>query len=317
MGESVKAYCLKEGRGWLIGQWDFERNKELTPESLTYGSNRRVWWICEKGHHWQASAKSRCTGGTGCPVCSGRRVLKGENDLASVYPELAAQWHPVKNGLLRPADINNGSHRKVWWKCGKGHEWQASVASRAMGSGCPVCAGKIVAQGENDLQSLYPNTALQWHPVKNGGLTPGMVTPYSNRKVWWVCEEGHEYQAAIAARTMHGSGCPYCAGRKVLAGFNDLATVMPRVAAEWDPDLNEGITPDMVTAGSRKKVWWRCSCGHVWKAVISSRTGTRRSGCPVCAGNVRMSKTRRYAAMSYRAPPGAGGMREISASSRR
>ena len=119
--------------------------------------------------------------------------------------------------------------------------------------------------------------------LRNGPLTPRQVTPTSNRKAWWLCPRGHSFQAVIAART-NGSDCPYCSNRKVLKGFNDLATLHPRVAAEWHPTLNGALTPEQVTPGSRKKVWWRCAFGHVWKAVIYPRTGPKKCGCPVCAG---------------------------------
>ena len=187
-----------------------------------------------------------------------------------------------------------GSRRKVWWQCAKGHVWQAAIASRAVdGAGCPVCAGKQVAAGENDLATLFPHLAQQWDRARNGAMTPETVSPYSNRKAWWVCALGHRWQAAVSARA-GGSDCPYCAGRKVLAGFNDLATKDPTVAAEWDPTLNGGLTPQMVTAGSHKKVWWRCSENHVWKAVVYARTGAKHCGCPVCAGKVSRRNQVRY-----------------------
>jgi hypothetical protein len=150
-----------------------------------------------------------------------------------------------------------------------------------------VCAGRAVRAGENDLASAFPAVAAQWHPTKNGSLTPDQVAPFSNRKVWWQCPRGHSYQAWIQHRTGRSSGCPYCAGRKVLPGFNDLATVEPKVAAQWHPELNGALTPRQVTAGSRKKVWWQCPEGHVWKAEIHSRTGPQKCGCPVCAGKVK------------------------------
>lgn len=275
----------------LARQWHPTRNGDLTPEQVVPGSHRMVWWVCEKGHQWRASIKSRVAG-CGCPVCANREIHPAENDLASQHPMLAVQWHPTKNGSLTPEQIPPGTTRKVWWRCEKGHEWQASVASRVSGCGCPVCAGKVIVPGENDLQSLFPDIAKEWHPTRNGTTTPGTVSPYSNRKVWWNCEKGHDYQAVVAARTQSGCGCPYCAGRKVLCGFNDLATVNPDIAAQWYTPLNGNLTPQMVTAGSRKKVWWQCSEGHVWKAAVYSRTGKRKSGCPVCAGKVKV--TQRY-----------------------
>ncbi len=201
--------------------------------------------------------------------------------------DLLCQWHSTKNGMLTPSQITPGTTRKVWWRCEHGHEWRATVASRTGGSGCPYCAGKAVIAGENDLATSYPELAAQWHTTNNLPLTPTAVTPYSNRKVWWRCEQGHEYQAAVSHRSKHGSGCPYCANRKVLFGFNDLATVEPNIAAQWHPTLNGALTPQMVTAGSRKRVWWECPSGHVWKAVVYSRATGRKCGCPVCAGSVR------------------------------
>lgn len=151
--------------------------------------------------------------------------------------------------------------------------------------------------GENDLASQFPAIAAQWHPSKNETLTPQQVTPSSNRKVWWRCEKGHDYQAAVGARTIRGNGCPYCAGRKVLPGFNDLATLAPDVARQWHSTLNGTLTPQMVTTGSRRKVWWECDQGHVWKAAIYSRTGPKKCGCPVCAGKISKSRLARYQAV--------------------
>ena len=267
----------------IARQWHPTKNDSLTPDHVLPGSHRIVWWRCEQGHEWQAQIKSRVNG-AGCPICANKQVQIGANDLQSLYPDLAHQWHPTKNGALTPADVVPGTRRKVWWQCDQGHEWQASVASRVNGSGCPICAGKIVVPGDNDLASQYPDIARQWHPTKNGALTPEHVAPASNRKVWWRCEKDHDYQAVIASRTQRGGGCPYCANKKVLAGFNDLATLESTVAKEWHPTKNGALTPQDVTPGSRKRVWWRCSAGHEWQAVIYSRTGSQHCGCPVCSG---------------------------------
>lgn len=280
----------------LLQQWHPAKNEPLTPKTVTYGSKRKVWWRCEKGHEWQAIVKSR-TSGTGCPICANRRLVPGENDLAVTHPGLARQWHAVKNGRLTPHDVGAGTKRKVWWRCEKGHEWQASVTSRTSGgTGCPVCAGRTVLPGDNDLARCFPDIAAQWHPRRNGALAPKALSPYSNRRVWWVCGLGHEWQAAVASRTMNGSGCPYCAGRRVLPGFNDLASLAPQVAAQWHPTLNGTLTPEMVTVGSHRKVWWECPSGHIWKAVVHSRAGPKKCGCPVCAGRVKADRAERYAA---------------------
>lgn len=277
----------------LAREWHPTRN-EITPQQVLPGSHKAVWWVCKRGHEWKASVKSRVVG-SGCPVCANRMVIPKENDLATEFPEIAAQWHPTKNGTCTAYDVTSGSRRKIWWICEKGHEWQASVYSRALGgNGCPVCAGRKVVSGENDLASQFPEIAAQWHTEKNGTLTPQQVTPYANRKVWWKCELKHSYQAMISSRTMSGTGCPYCAGRKVLPGFNDLATLYPEIAKQWHSALNGALTPNSVTAGSHRKVWWQCAEGHVWQAVIYTRTGVKKCGCPVCAGRVKQTKNEKY-----------------------
>lgn len=286
---------LASQRPDLVAQWHPEKNLPMTPERVTVGSHYRAWWVCEQGHEWRAIVKSRSIGGCGCPVCANRVLLRGVNDLASTHPEVAAQWHPTKNGNLTPQDIQAGNRRKVWWLCERGHIWQAAVFSRAYGgTGCPVCAGKTVVSGENDLESQFPAIAAQWHPEKNGNLLPAGVSPYSNRRVWWRDGLGHEWQATVAARTERGSGCPYCTGKTALPGFNDLATLAPEVAKQWHPTLNGGLTPEQVTIGSRRMAWWQCPNGHIWKAIIYSRAGPQKCGCPICSGRISPNRLERY-----------------------
>ena len=277
----------------LAAEWHPTKNGDLTPSDVLPGSHRLVWWQCPHGHEWRAQIKSRVSG-AGCPVCSNRALLRGVNDLATNNPELALQWHPTKNGDLTPADVVPGTRRKVWWVCDKGHEWRAAVSARVNGSGCPVCTSKKIVPGINDLASQYPAVAKEWHPTKNGTLTPDHIAPASNRKVWWICDKGHEYQAVVSTRTQRNGGCPYCANKRVLPGFNDLATKYPEIAAQWHPTMNGSLTPDHVLPGSRKKVWWQCRSGHVWQAVVYSRTGNQRSGCPICTGYAVGKRREKY-----------------------
>lgn len=301
MGETLTEYCTRMGKPELLKQWHRNRNGPLTPDMIAYGSRTKVWWRCDQGHEWQAMVKSRIAG-CGCPVCANRKIVPGENDLATTHPELAAQWHPEKNPGETPYQISAGTRRKVWWRCERGHEWQATVNSRAEGAGCPVCANKLILPGENDLASRFPDLAREWDTALNLPLTAESVSPCSNRRVWWRCDLGHTYRAPVSHRTTRKSGCPYCAGKKVLPGFNDLATLEPDIAAQWDTELNAPLTPEQVTVGSHQKVWWRCAEGHVWQAMIYSRTGAKKCGCPVCAGVVKRVPRHRYAVPAERKP---------------
>ncbi len=301
MGQSLRAYCLQMGMENLLAEWDAERNAPLTPDSVSFGSQRRVFWHCGSGHEWASTVYVR-TSGARCPFCSGKKPIPGETDLASTDPAVAAEWHPTKNGDLTPSMVGRGSHKKVWWLCGRGHEWNAAVYSRASGVGCPVCGGRKVVPGENDLAALYPALAAEWSD-KNLPLTPREVRPQSNRYVWWRCGKGHEWKATPNNRVGLSRGCPYCANRKLLPGFNDLASRCPKLAAEWHPTLNGSLTPDGVLYGSNQKAWWLCGEGHAWKAVISTRSGKKKYGCPLCAGNVSKKWRSRYERELAELPP--------------
>ena len=210
-----------------------------------------------------------------------RSFVKGVNDLLTLRPDIAAEWHPTKNGDLTPADISRASNTKVWWRCKEGHEWVTSVNNRIRGTGCPICAGRIISVGFNDLVTVMPHIAAEWHPTKNGDLLPTQVTAGSGKKVWWLGECGHEWETTVLNRTKNKTNCPICSGKKVVAGINDLATTNPALAAEWHPTKNGDLLPVDVTKGSNKKVWWHCSkCGHEWEAIIANRAKVR--GCNVC-----------------------------------
>ena len=194
----------------LMREWDVEKNSTLgfDPNTLGEASHTKVWWRCENGHSWDAMISNRVKHNRGCPYCSHQLPIPGETDLASQYPELAKEWHPTKN-KVSPTEVMPRTHKKAWWVCAKGHEWEAVIGSRVSGVGCPYCANKKVLKGFNDLATINPELAKEWHPSKNGELSAEDVTPASGEKVWWICSYGHEYQAQVCARKA-GSGCPKC-----------------------------------------------------------------------------------------------------------
>ena len=235
------------------------------PSTVTAGVNRKVPWICPRGHRYEASINNR-SNGTGCPICAGRRVLVGYNDLATTHEDLA------KESVVGDARaVTAGSGQRLRWRCARGHEWEAPVAGRVRGEGCPVCAGRAVVVGENDLATTHPEIAGGAH-----GWDPSTVVAGSNRRVAWHCAEGHEWEASVINRT-RGHRCPYCAGQRVLAGYNDLATTHPELVKEV-----EGWDPTTVIAGTGKRLAWRCSLGHTWIARGAERV--KGKGCPYCAG---------------------------------
>lgn len=266
--------------------WHPILNGELRPEDVSPGSRKQVWWQCGKGHSWRAPPYS-IKAGTSCPYCFGRYAIPGETDLATTHPHLLTAWSP--RNTLSPTEVTAGSHKKAWWRCEKGHEWESLIVSYVIdGCGCPYCAGRRAIPGETDLATVRPEIMEEWDREKNALIDPGEMLPSSHEKVWWRCALGHSWQAMVFSRTREQTaGCPYCTGRKVLPGFNDLATLKPKVAEEWYQTLNGTLRPEDVTLGSNKRVWWQCREGHVWQAVIYSRTRRKGAGCPVCAGVVK------------------------------
>lgn len=192
----------------LAKQWDLEKNAPVTPRDVTEFCNNKYWWICEKGHSWKATVSNRSYE-EDCPYCSHRLAIPGENDLETINPKLAAEWHPTKNKGFSPNHCLPMSNEKVWWKCEKGHEWEAVIFARSMGSGCPCCAGIVAIPGENDLETVDPELASEWHPTKNKERRPSEFLPMSSYKAWWQCKQGHEWEATISSRSK-GSKCPRC-----------------------------------------------------------------------------------------------------------
>ena len=199
--------------------------------------------------------------------------------LARLYPKVAAEWHPTRNADLRPDMVPAAARHRAWWQCTHGHEWEAPVGQRTGGTGCPYCSGLPPVVGVTDLATTHPVLAGEWHPTRNGTLTPTDVRAGSARRVWWLCPRGHDWIAPVDRRS-RGHGCAKCSGRQVDPGVTDLATTHPAVAAEWHPIRNGVLSARRVTAGSERIVWWQCSDGHEWQARVFSRTAGR--GCPDC-----------------------------------
>lgn len=274
--------------------WHPTRNGALGPADVHAGSTRRVWWRCRKDpkHVWQAVIRIRTEPGAGlaCPTCAPRRPTS-RSSLAARFPDLAEEWHPTRNGALRPSDIRMSSPLRIWWRCRRdpSHEWRTQARSRTVtGSGCPMCSGRV-ATPETSLAAIFPRIAEEWHPTRNRRLGPGNVMPHSSRKVWWQCRKDatHAWRARMLDRTkVPPTGCPACSNHMVTPE-NSLAARAPAVAAEWHPTKNGRLRPDHVVAGTARKVWWQCQINpkHVWRAVVCSRTN-QGVGCPVCANRL-------------------------------
>ena len=300
----------------LAAQWHPVKNGDLTPEQVTYGCCKKVWWYLEYydkdldrtfRFEWYVSVNARTNHDTGCPYLSNRAIYVGFNDLCTRYPEIAAEWDYEKNGELKPDNVIATSNTVVWWKriykdpkTGKESHlsWKTPVSSRTINhTECPYLTNTAVCAGINDLQTKYPEIAVQWHPTRNGSLTPDQVFPYDARSVWWYLPYDDpitgkhfdfEWKCTIQSRVTQKTGCPYLTNAAVWVGYNDLATTHPAIAVQWHPSKNGDLTPEMVTYGSNKLAWWLYPYDDPktgkhfdfeWMATIESRT-VMKNGCP-------------------------------------
>lgn len=406
----------------IAAEWNYEKNGELTPNDITNGSSKKVWWLCKYGHEWEAIINPRTKRGVGCPECfkrtntsfseqcilyylqkifpniknrkkiqihgeifeadiyiedlniaieydgsrthkdkfekdlrkrlafqntgiriinvregelpsltenhkdeliieEGRRIndenrtqmikklmvlldinylfeidvakdrikilemyhrVRAKNNILQKAPEIAAQWHPKKNGILKPEYFPFGSKEKVWWLGKCGHEWEAIIYTRTkMGYGCPYCRNLYVNE-TNSLESLNPGILKFWDFDKNNAdrIYPSQVVPSSPKEAWWKCSRGHSFKSGIRVRlASKHEGCPYCIGRKVSIE-NSLGTKRPWVFQYWDVEKNKK-TPYEFTAKSESNAFWRCKkCNHTWQERIDYIERRKSYKCP-------------------------------------
>ena len=270
----------------VAAEWHPVKNGTVIVTDISKGMNDKYWWVCKNnvGHEWLTTPNSRCLGGSGCPYCTSRIVCI-ENCLATNSPDLAKEFHPKKNYPLTSYDITNKSGKDIWWLCRKNsdHEWQATPCDRVTDqSDCPFCMNRRVHKS-NCLSTLFPDLLSEWHPTKNSELSPDSVMASSGIIVWWQCEKGHEWAISCGSRTgIKKSGCPYCKNKK-LGTSNSLAALFPELAKEFHPTKNGLLTPNDIVAGGATLIWWQCltNKNHTFKVSCSSRI-LKESGCRSC-----------------------------------
>lgn len=337
----------------LMKEWDYEKNKDINPELITYGSSKRVWWICSVcGYEWDYTISNRTILGRGCPECAKRKNAEQlrkaravQNNLAEKNPLLVKEWDYEKN-LDVPENYACGSDEKVWWKCSWcGNEWLAQIKKRALrGDGCPQCGKQHTSLPEQTIyyycskyfedtksRFLYDGIELDvyipslrvgiefdgsyWHKgeknlqkdnikdtkCKEKGIQlirirDEKLKPLHYSKVI-AFNEGSEksLQEAIVRllKLLQPSIIPKIDIKtdlsSILASYeknkrdNSLAVKYPDLAREWNDEKNVGLTPESISWGYGKKVWWKCPrCGSDYQMTPNKRTN-RGSGCPICS----------------------------------
>ena len=283
---TMKMKCISENPK-LSKEWHPSKNEGLSPNALTTGSNKKIWWICDKGHEFEQVVHKR-TSGRNCPYCANKKVLIGYNDLKTLFPKLEVEFDDEINDF-HSHEVVIGSAKKAAWNCSRcGYKWITEIRHRTQrNTGCPKCAALSRAKKRqqtivaNNGALINPLLVQEWDFEKNAPLTPHEVTAGSNRSVYWICSKcEYKWRAKISNRAILGRSCPCCSNKVVVKEKNDLATTHPELAKEWHPTKNGLLTPCDVSHGKGKKVWWQCRFGHEYQATILHRSyGTN---CPIC-----------------------------------
>lgn len=347
----------------LLAQWDYEKNV-LKPTEVSHGSHETVWWKCEQGHSYPQAIHKKTSRNSGCPVCSGHLTIAGVNDFGTVYPELAKEWHPTKNGDLLPSDVSKKNGKKIWWICKYGHEWQATPHDRATdNTGCPICSQRRLTSFPEQaifyyVRKLYPDTVNRYRDIFDNGMELDIFIPSirfaiefdgaawhgteemhkREKQKYDICRENNITLFRVKERTgnawrdvadtvytinkrkannelqtviqeildyidpesnMWTRRNPLKVHSSIIVDLerdsneireyltpipNSLADLRPDLVREWNTEKNGSLRPEMFGINSNDKVWWKCSkCGHEWKTTIILRGGKRNSGCPECA----------------------------------
>lgn len=195
----------------IASMWHPTKNSKRAGD-VTSGSSEKAWFLCDKSHEFEAAPRDMTRRTGSCPVCSGKKVLAGYNDLASQRPEVAADW--AEDNPYGPDEVTVGSNKMVRWvgiSCG--HSWETRVKTRTSGRGCPICSGNVVLKGFNDAATQFPH--LKETYARSNANPLDSYVGSSNAKVAWTCNHcDHQWEATINNRTNRGTGCPSCgAGR--------------------------------------------------------------------------------------------------------
>ena len=327
--EKVDLYvhCWESGKRWRCNETG-ERFRSLDDAFRKYGKEGENLGTLRarvrRGHTWHGMTIARCQ--TERPITSSEygnltNSLKrdlGEGKLTEAQLEklrhcdfpfesikeavrlddrLRVIWDSEQNGA--PDSLELQINKEYAWKCPVcGYRWTRRLGKERDSKGCPACLGKVVIPGWTDLATCNPDIAEEWDYERNGNLTPSDIVSGSAKRVWWKCQKcGGEWQAPPVKRKIGKGSCPYCAGRKLKKGVNDLASQYPEVALDYLPELNGGIPADEVIIKYGTKVIWKCHvCGHEWKNDVYNRTrAPKPSGCVKCQRRASIPRYRQMA----------------------
>lgn len=279
----------------IASEFHPDKNTKIKLDTLASDYPKKVWWKCKNGHEWRMSPNRRVNLNNLCPVCADET----RKEFPHVNLLLVYEWDFEKNEF-NPYETKPFSAKRAYWKCERNHSWSALISNRTNFNGkCPYCKTekkeeiyidrkihrqKILAKYRitNSIKNTHPELLAYWNTERNGSLRPDEITYGSRKKVWWKCDNGHEYQMEVKGK-VGGYGCPYCSGNRRLNNQNlrfNLAKTHPELVKQWDYELNDKI-PEEVYANSDYIAHWKCENGHSRTLSVRSRCQAK-STCVYC-----------------------------------
>lgn len=291
---SFYSWCIKNDHPEYLDQWDYDKNGQITPFDISYGTDKKYWFICKNGHSYPQAILNKTLDNTDCPYCKNRKVLIGFNDLETWCinnnrQDIIDEWDTQKNNI----SINNitpRSHKEVYWKCKNGHSYPQKIFKKTeRNDGCPYCSNQKVLTGYNDLETWCKQNnridILNEWDYENNNINPNEIYYHSTKKINWICSNNHSYPQRIREKTQSNCKCPYCSNKKILPGYNDLETWCKKhnrqdILDAWDYKENK-ILPNEIAPKSNKSVHFICPNGHSYPQSIDKKT-IRNDKCPIC-----------------------------------
>jgi hypothetical protein len=266
----------------VASEWDYDKNSPLTPDLFTPKSDQKFWWTCSKNHSWQATIKNRTLRDSNCPHCFdtrrvdeiNKRYLSRLGSIAEKYPEVLPYWDHKKNIPSNPEKITAVLTNTYSWICMQEHSFTRLLKGMVKDQSCKYC---------HSIKKTHPKLLDEWDFANNNHIDPIEITQGSDKSLWWLCENGHSWNASIVSRLKGNKKCHAC----LSLGFR-----FPYLLNEWDFEKNTEIDPMLVHAGTKKKAWWKCLNGHQWETSINNRSGDKKSNCPICGRALAAEKTR-------------------------
>ena len=261
--------------------YDWNKNVGIDIEHLGVSSNTEVYWRCPNcGNETKAAIKNKIhkqSDGSyrvsSCNRCFGKSREKqaGDTSTAKYVSEsenLMKFWDKDSNEGLNPATLSIYSRKEVSWKCQKcGHTWTSKIHHLCRASGkCPSCDKHYVSENENLMRF--------WDKNGNKGLDPATLSIFSRKEASWKCRKcGYTWTSKINNLRKSKGECPCCdRHRVVVAGVNDVFTLVPDAKDYYDFEKNEDIDITTVNISSKQPVWWKCpTCGNETCSSFASK----------------------------------------------